>query len=77
MVSVFIFSWVSNGIVGSPAFAAYDHGMLSLSSANLNISYDYRNVKMLSSFSGYDVYLGNFRGRVSKKHINKKLSSRQ
>ncbi|XP_076892756.1 uncharacterized protein LOC143544559 [Bidens hawaiensis] len=44
-------SWVSNGIVGSPAFAAYDHG--------------------------YDVYLGNFRGRVSKKHINKKLSSRQ
>lgn len=24
------FSWVSNGIVGSPAFAAYDQGMLYL-----------------------------------------------
>ncbi|KAI7732488.1 hypothetical protein M8C21_024207 [Ambrosia artemisiifolia] len=43
--------WVSNGIVGSPAFAAYDHG--------------------------YDVYLGNFRGLVSREHVNKKLSSRQ
>ncbi|KAK1407428.1 hypothetical protein QVD17_39044 [Tagetes erecta] len=43
--------WVSNGIVGSPAFAAYDHG--------------------------YDVFLGNFRGLVSREHVNKKLSSRQ
>ncbi|KAJ0571157.1 putative triacylglycerol lipase [Helianthus annuus] len=43
--------WVSNGIVGSPAFAAYDHG--------------------------YDVFLGNFRGLVSREHVNKKLTSRQ
>ncbi|XP_071694456.1 uncharacterized protein [Rutidosis leptorrhynchoides] len=43
--------WVSNGIVGSPAFAAYDHG--------------------------YDVFLGNFRGLVSREHINKNLSSRE
>uniref|UniRef100_UPI001CB939F3 gastric triacylglycerol lipase-like n=1 Tax=Erigeron canadensis TaxID=72917 RepID=UPI001CB939F3 len=43
--------WVSNGIVGSPAFAAYDHG--------------------------YDVFLGNFRGRVSREHVNKNISSRQ
>ncbi|KAL8216084.1 hypothetical protein R6Q57_022921 [Mikania cordata] len=43
--------WVSNGIVGSPAFAAFDHG--------------------------YDVFLGNFRGLVSREHTNKNLSSRQ
>lgn len=43
--------WVSNGIVGSPAFAAYDHG--------------------------YDVFLGNFRGLVSREHVDKKISSRQ
>jgi pimeloyl-ACP methyl ester carboxylesterase len=43
--------WVSNGIVGSPAFAAYDQG--------------------------YDVYLGNFRGLVSRDHINKNISSRE
>ncbi|KAJ0750821.1 putative triacylglycerol lipase [Helianthus annuus] len=43
--------WVSNGIVGSPAFAAYDHG--------------------------YDVFLGNFRGLVSREHVNKKLTSRE
>ncbi|MED6218697.1 hypothetical protein PIB30_028783 [Stylosanthes scabra] len=43
--------WVSNGVVGSPAFAAYDQG--------------------------YDVYLGNFRGLVSREHINKNISSRQ
>ncbi|CAM8924115.1 unnamed protein product [Rhodiola kirilowii] len=46
-----IFSWVSNGVVGSPAFAAYDQG--------------------------YDVYLGNFRGLVSREHVNKNISSRQ
>ncbi|KAF9618266.1 hypothetical protein IFM89_000901 [Coptis chinensis] len=43
--------WVSNGVVGSPAFAAFDQG--------------------------YDVFLGNFRGLVSREHINKNLSSRQ
>ncbi|XP_047163478.1 uncharacterized protein LOC124833130 isoform X1 [Vigna umbellata] len=43
--------WVSNGIVGSPAFAAYDQG--------------------------YDVFLGNFRGLVSREHVNKNISSRQ
>ncbi|KAL4584201.1 hypothetical protein LXL04_008793 [Taraxacum kok-saghyz] len=43
--------WVSNGIVGSPAFAAYDQG--------------------------YDVYLGNFRGLVSREHVNNNISSRE
>lgn len=43
--------WVSNGVVGSPAFAAYDQG--------------------------FDVYLGNFRGLVSREHVNKSISSRQ
>lgn len=43
--------WVSNGVVGSPAFAAFDQG--------------------------YDVFLGNFRGLVSREHVNKNLSSRQ
>ncbi|KAL0697881.1 hypothetical protein Bca4012_054003 [Brassica carinata] len=42
--------WVSNGVVGSPAFAAYDQG--------------------------YDVYLGNFRGLVSRDHVNKYISSK-
>ncbi|KAJ1437938.1 AB-hydrolase lipase domain [Sesbania bispinosa] len=41
--------WVSNGVVGSPAFAAYDQG--------------------------YDVFLGNFRGLVSRGHTNKNISS--
>ncbi|KAK3160921.1 hypothetical protein QOZ80_1BG0068230 [Eleusine coracana subsp. coracana] len=41
--------WVSNGVVGSPAFAAYDQG--------------------------YDVYLGNLRGLVSREHIDKNISS--
>ncbi|XP_042014928.1 lipase 3-like isoform X1 [Salvia splendens] len=43
--------WVANGVVGSPAFAAFDQG--------------------------YDVFLGNFRGLVSREHINTKISSRQ
>ncbi|CAI0450651.1 unnamed protein product, partial [Linum tenue] len=43
--------WVSNGVVGSPAFAAYDQG--------------------------YDVFLGNLRGLVSREHIDKNISSRQ
>ncbi|KAF5201630.1 Lipase member k [Thalictrum thalictroides] len=43
--------WVSNGVVGSPAFAAFDQG--------------------------YDVFLGNFRGLVSREHIDKNISSRQ
>ncbi|XP_031372367.1 uncharacterized protein LOC116187646 [Punica granatum] len=43
--------WVSNGVVGSPAFAAYD--------------------------KGYDVFLGNFRGLVSREHVNKNISSQQ
>ncbi|MQL79519.1 hypothetical protein Taro_011964 [Colocasia esculenta] len=43
--------WVSNGVVGSPAFAAFDQG--------------------------YDVFLGNLRGLVSREHINKNISSRQ
>ncbi|XLT82494.1 hypothetical protein HN873_004247, partial [Arachis hypogaea] len=46
-----ILSWVSNGVVDSPAFAAYD--------------------------KGYDVFLGNFRGLVSREHRNKNISSRQ
>ncbi|CAL4956387.1 unnamed protein product [Urochloa decumbens] len=41
--------WVSNGVVGSPAFAAYDQG--------------------------YDVFLGNLRGLVSREHIDKTISS--
>ncbi|XP_052175564.1 uncharacterized protein LOC127790253 isoform X2 [Diospyros lotus] len=43
--------WVSNGVVGSPAFAAFDQG--------------------------YDVFLGNLRGLVSREHIDKSISSRQ
>uniref|UniRef100_A0A803P6T1 Partial AB-hydrolase lipase domain-containing protein n=1 Tax=Cannabis sativa TaxID=3483 RepID=A0A803P6T1_CANSA len=43
--------WVSNGVVGSPAFAAFDQG--------------------------YDVFLGNFRGLVSREHIDKSISLRQ
>lgn len=43
--------WISNGVVGSPAFAAYDQG--------------------------YDVYLGNLRGLVSREHIDKNISSRK
>ncbi|KAL0906794.1 hypothetical protein M5K25_025316 [Dendrobium thyrsiflorum] len=42
--------WVSNGVVGSPAFAAYDQG--------------------------YDVFLGNLRGLVSREHVDKNISSR-
>ncbi|CAH9082629.1 unnamed protein product [Cuscuta europaea] len=43
--------WIANGVVGSPAFAAYDQG--------------------------YDVFLGNFRGLVSREHVDKNISSRQ
>ncbi|XP_059453172.1 uncharacterized protein LOC132183776 [Corylus avellana] len=43
--------WVSNGVVGSPAFAAFD--------------------------KGYDVFLGNLRGLVSREHVDKNISSRQ
>lgn len=43
--------WVSNGVVGSPAFAAFDQG--------------------------YDVFLGNFRGLVSREHVDQNTSSRQ
>ncbi|KAL2635488.1 hypothetical protein R1flu_006967 [Riccia fluitans] len=43
--------WVSNGVVGSQAFAAYDQG--------------------------YDVFLGNFRGLVSREHVNKHISSQR
>ncbi|KAE9588210.1 hypothetical protein Lal_00003296 [Lupinus albus] len=43
--------WVSNGVVGSPAFAAYDQG--------------------------YDVFLGNFRGLVSREHVNKNIPLRE
>ncbi|KAJ8540501.1 hypothetical protein K7X08_032488 [Anisodus acutangulus] len=43
--------WVSNGVVGSPAFAAYDQG--------------------------YDVFLGNFRGLVSREHVDSNISPRQ
>ncbi|CAN1788087.1 Lipase member N [Linum perenne] len=43
--------WVSNGVVGSPAFAAYDQG--------------------------FDVFLGNLRGLVSREHVDKNISSRQ
>ncbi|OIW16004.1 hypothetical protein TanjilG_04539 [Lupinus angustifolius] len=43
--------WVSNGVVGSPAFAAYDRG--------------------------YDVFLGNFRGLVSREHVNKNIPLRE
>ncbi|XP_021905479.1 lysosomal acid lipase/cholesteryl ester hydrolase-like [Carica papaya] len=50
-VYLILSSWVSNGIVGSPAFAAYDQG--------------------------FDVFLGNFRGLVSREHVDKKITSRQ
>ncbi|KAA8542681.1 hypothetical protein F0562_023820 [Nyssa sinensis] len=43
--------WVSNGVVGSPAFAAFDQG--------------------------FDVFLGNLRGLVSREHVDKNISSRQ
>ncbi|KAL3352103.1 hypothetical protein AABB24_020281 [Solanum stoloniferum] len=43
--------WISNGVVGSPAFAAYDQG--------------------------YDVFLGNFRGLVSREHVDSNISPRQ
>ncbi|KAJ8630993.1 hypothetical protein MRB53_024316 [Persea americana] len=43
--------WVTNGVVGSPAFAAYDQG--------------------------YDVFLGNLRGLVSREHVDKNISSRK
>ncbi|XP_062158249.1 uncharacterized protein LOC133865790 isoform X2 [Alnus glutinosa] len=43
--------WVCNGVVGSPAFAAFD--------------------------KGYDVFLGNLRGLVSREHADKNISSRQ
>ncbi|TMW95984.1 hypothetical protein EJD97_008087 [Solanum chilense] len=43
--------WISNGVVGSPAFAAYDQG--------------------------YDVFLGNFRGLVSREHVDGNISPRQ
>ena len=42
---------VSNGVVGSLAFAAFDQGN--------------------------DVFLGNFRGLVSREHVDKKISSRE
>lgn len=28
-------------------------------------------------FAGYDVFLGNFRGLVSREHVNKDISSHQ
>ena len=31
----FGYSWVSNGVVGSPAFAAYDQGLLNMSLDNI------------------------------------------
>ncbi|XVE58722.1 hypothetical protein DITRI_Ditri04bG0191700 [Diplodiscus trichospermus] len=43
--------WVSNGVVGSPAFAAFDQG--------------------------YDVFLGNLRGLVSREHVDRNISSQQ
>ncbi|GAB2209564.1 hypothetical protein Droror1_Dr00026783 [Drosera rotundifolia] len=43
--------WISNGVVGSPAFAAFDQG--------------------------YDVFLGNFRGLVSREHVDESISSKQ
>ncbi|XP_057951337.1 uncharacterized protein LOC131146070 [Malania oleifera] len=43
--------WVSNGVVGSPAFAAFDQG--------------------------FDVFLGNFRGLVSREHVDKNISSQR
>ncbi|XP_077245163.1 uncharacterized protein LOC143885079 isoform X2 [Tasmannia lanceolata] len=43
--------WVSNGVVGSPAFAAFDQG--------------------------YDVFLGNLRGLISREHVDKNISSRK
>ncbi|XVE58723.1 hypothetical protein DITRI_Ditri04bG0191800 [Diplodiscus trichospermus] len=43
--------WVSHGVVGSPAFAAFDQG--------------------------YDVFLGNFRGFVSREHVDKNISLRK
>ena len=74
------FSWVSNGVVGSPAFAAYDQGLLYLSRKYLCFSKQFLFLELLHSFvlsAGYDVFLGNFRGLVSREHVNKNISSRQ
>ncbi|KAG0621286.1 hypothetical protein M758_3G008100 [Ceratodon purpureus] len=43
--------WVSNGVVGSQAFAAFDQG--------------------------YDVFLGNLRGLVSREHVDPNISARR
>lgn len=80
---------MSNGIVGSPAFAAFDQGLSHFTSEYLAVWILIR-IKMFLRYScsegakenlllfiGYDVFLGNFRGLVSREHINKNISSRQ
>jgi|APAra0007618407_1042631.scaffolds.fasta_scaffold03696_2 hypothetical protein len=78
---VFFFRWVSNGVVGSPAFAAYDQGsslkfFIFQSFINSHTATIYQ-LLTLFSFTGYDVFLGNFRGLVSRDHVNKNISSKE
>jgi pimeloyl-ACP methyl ester carboxylesterase len=73
--------WVSNGVVGSPAFAAYDQGsslkfFIFQSFINSHTATIYQ-LLTLFSFTGYDVFLGNFRGLVSRDHVNKNISSKE
>jgi hypothetical protein len=42
-----------------------------------NISFDNHYMPSFLLSAGYDVYLGNFRGLVSREHVNKNISSRQ
>lgn len=72
---------MSNGVVGSPAFAAYDQGLLYFSKIGFllnkkSVFWHYHMYKFVL-FSGYDVFLGNLRGLVSREHINKNISSRE
>lgn len=76
-----IFRWVSNGVVGSPAFAAYDQGLLWIFLEYLLQFYANHFSSAYFFFpsfpAGYDVFLGNFRGLVSREHVNKDISSRR
>lgn len=39
--------------------------------------YWFTNLLIHLTVSGYDVFLGNFRGLVSREHVDKSISSRQ
>lgn len=71
---------MSNGVVGSPAFAAYDQGSYFEHFHLILHCYILftHNVNTFCTclLSGYDVFLGNLRGLVSREHVDKNLSSR-